>query len=279
MVGRYASAVAFAAGVGICVIYAVVHETLSAAYVLSGEHVTLWLVLLGPGLLGLVLRSQALETTELERQADRIRAESQARRDDALARERARIALELHDVLGHNVSLLVLQLVAAQTSLEAGDVQATAARLTGLEEIARTTLGELRGLGLGAGLSPQPGVADLPDLIASATAAGVTVEYSADPLPAVPAGLGLAVYRVVQEALTNVVRHAQAPCIVAVGARGAELTVEVTDDGRGVEASRPGRGLIGMRERVTLHGGRLDAGPVPGGGFRVHATFPLGGLR
>jgi signal transduction histidine kinase len=233
--------------------------------------------------------------------------EAQTRR--AVEAERARIASELHDVVTHNVSVMVVQAGAARSVLASSPEQAQEAQtaikaLLAVEGSGRTAMGELRHL-LGllaptgdhgptgdAGLAgedvtlvPQPGLGQVQALVGRVRAAGLPVELivteGARPLPP---GVDLAAYRVVQEALTNVLKHgggARAIVRLAYGER--ELVITVTDDGSpagygppGPPGSRgAGRGLIGLRERLGLYGGELDAGPRPGGGWRVRAIIPL----
>lgn len=129
-----------------------------------------------------------------------------------------------------------------------------------------------------AQLGPQPGIGDIAQLVDDVNAAGVPVDYAASELPDVPPGLGLAVYRLVQEAVTNIIKHVDAPhgARVALGRSGDFLTVDVTNEGRPTNRNgASGRGIYGMRERVALYGGSLDLGPRPEGGFGVHARFPL----
>jgi signal transduction histidine kinase len=138
----------------------------------------------------------------------------------------------------------------------------------------RRTLGALR---TEAEFAPAPGVADLPALVAAATSAGLTVDLTVTGDADLPDGAGLAVFRIVQEALTNVVKHAGAAhCRVVVAGEPGAVRIEVTDDGRGGVPGPGGQGLIGMRERVALYGGRFDAGPGTHGGFTVRARLDVG---
>ena len=216
-------------------------------------------------------------------------AEHEAATARALAAERARIAGELHDVVTHNVSVMVVQAGAARRVLAASPGEATAALLA-VEASGRTAMIELQHLlGLlspvdgmqppGAGpLRPQPGLDRLQPLIDRVAAAGLPVDLtiSGRPRP-LPPGLDLACYRVVQEALTNVMKYAgQARTAVRLDYRPDELIIDVTDDGPAVTAQAGGgRGLLGLRERVSLYGGEFDAGPRPAGGWRVTARLPL----
>lgn len=229
---------------------------------------------------GRLVRTRALYVAELER-------DREARARLAVAHERARIARELHDVIAHAVSVIHVQARAARGALHT-DVPAADAALEAVERTAGQALGEMRLL-LGAlhddaaapPRSPQPGVTDLAALVDQYRQAGlpVRIDQAADPLP-LPAAVGVAAYRIVQESLTNVLKHAHpSEVVVRVGHDDAGLHVEVVNDGAG-HASRPtgsegGLGLAGMRERVGLLGGHLIAGPAPAGGFRVLATLPV----
>ncbi len=212
-----------------------------------------------------------------------------ARRQEEIARagqERLRIARELHDVLAHNVSLINVQ---AGTALHLLDKQPERAR-PALEAIkdassetlreVRSVLGILRGPGEEAPRSPTAGTAGVEELISRTAAAGIAVasEVRGEPRP-LPASVDLAVYRILQEALTNVARHAQ-PAVATVRLTFAddELTLEVEDDGAGNgEVPAAGNGIAGMRERVAALGGDFSAGPRGDSGFRVAARLPLGG--
>ena len=243
-------------------------------------------------------------------------AEHEAATRRALARERARLASELHDVVTHNVSVMVVQAGAARRVLSADPAEAIKA-LRAVESSGRTAMTELRHLlgllspppgtndaggpagqpavlvdaGIGPGgaadLAPQPGLDELREMVGRVVAAGLPVELRIAGTPRdLPAGLGLAVYRVVQEALTNVIKHAGKPqAEVRLTYEAAALVVEVADDGRPIPAAGPapdagvprgaGMGLLGLRERVALYGGELAAAPRPGGGWLVQARIPV----
>jgi signal transduction histidine kinase len=202
---------------------------------------------------------------------------------DAVARERARIARELHDVVAHGVSVMVLQAGAAKEVLGTRPDDARTA-LEAVQESGRAALVELRRMldvlrdvdGADDDLQPQPGLDDLTDLVARTTAAGLRTQLVVDTgAAAVPAAVGLSAYRIVQEALTNSLKHAgPATASVTVGVDDGALVVEVADTGRGQAAGTAGHGLVGMRERVSVFGGSLDV--VPGPGFAVRARLPLG---
>ena len=213
------------------------------------------------------------------------------RRDDAerriLSQERARIARELHDVLAHTVSVIVVQAGAAQDVFETRPDLARKA-LGAIDVAARSTLAELRVLlqTVSGGDepepdAPQPGLGQLGALAASLQATGLRVELDQDaggsPLPA---AVDLSAYRIVQESLTNTLRHSQATrARVTVRCAPGSVRLEISDDGPARPAGRIDgsgrRGIVGMRERARLLGGTLDAGPQPGGGFRVKADLPI----
>jgi len=239
----------------------------------------------------------------------RMRNEHAAATRRALDEERALIASELHDVVTHNVSVMIVQAGAARQVLTADPAEATAALLA-VESSGRAAMTELRHLlgllspaagtgdapeagtvasgdaaGAGQDLSPQPGLDQLHRLIDRLAAAGLPVGLQVDGVPrALPPGLDLAAYRVVQEALTNVIKHVGKPrTTVRLDYREAELVAEVANAGPPMPAAAPavtsvpgsGRGLLGLRERVALYGGELDAGSRPRGGWLVRARLPV----
>ena len=211
----------------------------------------------------------------------------------AVADERARIARELHDVIAHSVSVIVIQAAAADDVFDEHPDQARQA-LRSIEGAGREALAELRRLlaavrpGEEDGpLQPLPGLERLPELVASLEEAGLDVTLTRDEgdFDALPAGIDLSAYRIVQEALTNTLRHSGAQHAEVDVRRTADtLELEIRDDGRGATAAAAsdgggGRGITGMRERAALLGGTLEAGPRPEGGFRVLARLPLEGRR
>jgi signal transduction histidine kinase len=214
----------------------------------------------------------------------RIAIEEEARR--AAGDVQARIARELHDVIAHSVSVIVVQASAADDVFDTRPDQARAA-LRSIEQAGRDALRELRTLLSGGAeggsdpTQPQPGLARLDELAEPLRLGGLDVVVRREGDAAeLPAGVDLSAYRIVQEALTNTLRHARATrAEVTVRYGGGAVEVEVRDDGRASPAAEangaPGRGLVGMRERAALLGGTLEAGPLPGGGFRVHARLPL----
>jgi signal transduction histidine kinase len=207
----------------------------------------------------------------------------------AASEEQARIARELHDVIAHSVSIIVVQAAAADDVFEQRPDQARAA-LRSIEAAGRDALGELRRLlavvrhagdGEPVQPQPQPGLDRLDELVAPLRTAGLEVAVRREGVDAagpLPAGVDLSAYRIVQEALTNTLRHAHASrAEVTLRASDGVLELDVLDDGRGAGGAGggAGRGIAGMRERATMLGGTLDVGPSPEGGFRVHARLPL----
>lgn len=240
---------------------------------------------------GASLRSKRSYLGELERRvatADAL-AEEQARQ--AVLDERTRIARELHDVVAHGMSVMVVQAGAASRVLAEHPDQAAEA-IVAIERTGRESLGEMRRLlGVlrepgdeegdadGAGLSPQPGIAELETLVDTFRETDLEVHLDVTLDEELTTGLQLSVYRIVQEALTNALRHAgPARASVAVSRIGDVVEVRVDDDGRGASATSdgPGHGLAGMRERAALYGGSVDAGARVGGGFSVVAHLPVG---
>jgi signal transduction histidine kinase len=209
-------------------------------------------------------------------------AASQSQAEQAAAAERARIARELHDIVAHHLSVIVLQAAGARAS-----GKPAGATLEKIENSARQALDEtsrllgvLRDPDEESGLAPQPGTGELDTLAASVRAAGLPVNLHIDGnLAALPATVDVSVYRIVQEALTNVLKHAgPARAEVTIGNEQDTVTIEVTDNGTGQHdngSTGGGHGLAGMRERAAVFGGELAAGPRPGGGFAVLARLPL----
>ncbi len=230
-------------------------------------------------LAGFALRERADEVAAAEERA------AQASRL-AVAEERTRIARELHDIVAHAVSVMVLQTGAVRHRLpEGGDAEA----LRDVEATGRTALAEMRHL-LGAmrrddedaELTPQPGLDSLDSLLEAFSRAGLPVRLEVDGEAArLPRGLDLSAYRIIQEGLTNALKHAHASrADVRVGYGPDELTIDVRDDGDGAaESDGLGHGLVGVRERVRLYGGEMSAGAVSGGGFALITRLPLGGGR
>jgi signal transduction histidine kinase len=242
------------------------------------------LVLVAPVWLG----ATAMRRREQQAAASAERAEHAEReREAALRAERARIARELHDLVTHSVSVMVLQSGAAR-EIMSRDGRRSQALLESVEASGRAALEELRRL-LGllsdqagdAPLSPQPGVSDIPALIEHVREAGVAVELCVEGEPGViSGGSAVAAYRIIQEALTNVLKHANgAPSRVVLRWAGDVLDLQVVDDGPPQDDAQrgasTGRGLAGMRERATMYGGTLEAHPGPDRGYVVRARIPL----
>jgi signal transduction histidine kinase len=215
-----------------------------------------------------------------------VRLERDRERDmtEAALEERARIARELHDVIAHAVSLMVVQ-ASAERRLLGADERRTADTLETIESSGREALGELRRL-LGVlrargpeRLAPQPGLEALPELLDEGRRGGHEIRFEVEGEPVrLPAGLDLTAYRIVQEGLTNARKHAPGAAVdIALRWQPAELEIEVIDDGPGPPntANGAGHGLIGMRERVALYGGSVRTEPAAGGGFGVHARLPI----
>jgi signal transduction histidine kinase len=244
------------------------------------------LVVGGAFAVGLAMHRRALAVRVLDRRARVLERE----RDQSAAVERARIARELHDIVSHRVTTMVVQAQAADALLE-NDPGAARRALLSIDEGGRAALGELRSLlgllrtdGMAAERVPQPGLDELRALVDRTREAGVPAELRVEgSAVAVAPALGLTLYRIAQEALTNVVKHAgSAPAEVVVRYREQAVELTVADrgpglgvDGLGVDEGR-GHGLRGMRERVAVYGGSLDAGPRAGGGFEVVARLPVG---
>jgi signal transduction histidine kinase len=239
---------------------------------------------------GRYVRIRRAYTAELAARAEQAERDRQQEAQRAVAAERARIARELHDVVAHHLSVMVIQAGAARRLLDDDPEQARAA-LAAIEESGRQGLGAMPGLlralrddqQLDDGLAPQPTLSELEALVAQVQAAGLPVQLRIEGTPRpLPAAVDLSAYRVAQEALTNTLKHAgpaRAQLLVRYGRDALEITA--VDDGSGTEPtangpSRPGgQGLVGMRERVSLFGGELRAGARPEGGFGVFARFPL----
>ena len=231
-----------------------------------------------PWLAGRAVAAQRRRAAELVTLTGRLRGERDARMRLASLGERARVARELHDSVAHGVSVMVLQAGAAVEVLDRDAPQPLEA-VQAVQEVGRTVLGELRRL-VGDSppdADPHPGLAGVPALLAAARAAGlpVSLREEGEPEPLTPA-VDAAAFRVIQEAVTNAIRHAGAAATTVTIRHGADgLHVEVADDGPAAGANGAGHGIAGMRERVAQHGGELRAGPRPGGrGFVVSAHLP-----
>ena len=250
-------------------------------------------------MIGYSVRRQRAYLAGRQEQAERQAREQMARARRASSEERLQIARELHDVLAHTMSLIAVQAGVANYVVTRQPEEAARA-LSSIEKISRSALREMRAL-LGvlrneetaaepgaAGnrdvgrLVPAPGLADLDRLVDQTAEAGVRVDVDVrGEHPPLPAGLDLAAYRVIQEAITNVIKHAATDsCQVVVAYQEDALTLEITDNGRGCGGNghggpSAGHGIAGMRERAGMYGGELRAAPLPGSGFQVTAWFPL----
>lgn len=237
----------------------------------------------GPWLAGLAIRERRDRELVLEERAAILERERDEHARVTVAEERARIAREMHDIVAHAMSVIVLQARGARRMI-AGDPDAARDALDAIESTSSQALAEMRQmLGLlrdddDAPRAPDPGLAELDGLVAQLREAGLQVDVDVEGAPTdLPAGLDRAAYRILQEALTNVLRHADAAnasVTIAYRPDGLELTVH--DPGApAVEGSSDGRGILGMRERAATFGGTLDAGPDAAGGFSVRASLPL----
>ncbi len=239
------------------------------------------------------MRTRRAYYAELEERAARLQREREAQSKAAVAAERARIARELHDVVAHNVSVMVVQADGAAYVLDSSPEQAKQALGT-ISQTGRLALAEMRRLlGLlraeddsGGEYVPQPGVDQLGELLEQVRGAGLPVDFAVRGTPRpLSTGVGLTAYRIVQEALTNTRKHGgpHARATVTLAYADDELRMLIEDDGRGAREELAlaggsdglGQGLIGMRERIAMVGGTLDTGPRPGGGFRISACLPL----
>jgi signal transduction histidine kinase len=224
----------------------------------------------------------ARRRAELEFQAEELRRSQEQNTRGAIAAERMRIARDLHDVVAHHVSVMGIQAGAARRVLDSDPAMARDALQT-VEQTARTAINELRGLlgVLRADAEPElraaPGLDDLPELFDNARATGLEVSHGVYGSPReVSPAVSLSAYRVVQEALTNVVKHAGAQHVdIRMRYLDSALELEIADDGRGRSAAGgSGFGLLGMRERLAVHGGSLEAGPRRDAGYLVRASLP-----
>ena len=234
---------------------------------------------------GYALRERAEQAEAAEERAAHAEREREAAARVAVAEERSRIARELHDIVAHAVSVMVLQVGAVRHKLPDAMAEDRDA-LRGVEQAGRTALAEMRRLlaamrreGDEAELVPQPGLDGLDSLLDDVGRAGLPVELHVDgnPFP-LPRGIDLSAYRIVQEGLTNALKHAHASdADVTVRYRPDELEIEVRDNGSGSATSDGlGHGLVGVRERVKIYGGKMTAGTAIDGGFVLSARLPLG---
>jgi signal transduction histidine kinase len=233
---------------------------------------------------GMLVRRRTRDTRAAVLRAEAAERDRQEQARRAVREERARIARELHDVIAHHVSMIVLQ-AGAERRVLSEENASTREVLETVEQSGRSALTEMRRLlGMLRGdanepLSPQPGLGDVPTLVGQLRDAGLPVELSIDgERRELPVGIELSAYRIVQEALTNALKYAgDAHATVRVRYGADSLELEIVDDGPGDSrrASGGGHGLVGMRERVALYGGRFDARRDPGGGFAVRVVLPI----
>lgn len=231
-------------------------------------------------LLGESLGARRAYIHEIEEKAARLEQERESEARRAAAEEQARIARELHDVIAHALSVIIVQASAAADAFKV-DPQLVTEPISAIDGAARAALSDLRRvLGVlqhGPHYTPQPGLDRLDELIAQVRATGLEVELEiGGSVNQLPAAVELSAYRIIQEALTNTLKHAQAEHARVRVRYGAQLRIEITDDGHGPNGGSPGSGLIGMRERVSLLGGTIQTGAIPGGGYRVSASIPTG---
>jgi len=274
--GRRAAAVGAAASLTAGLVWMGVDDFLFPVIVFGGAFIA-----------GRLVRQRQLYADVLLERAGALEREREANARAIASEERARIARELHDLLSHSVSVMVVQAAAERSALDT-DRAAPAEALEAIERTGRQALDEMRRLfsllrGPGpAERAPQPTLEELGELVTQVRDAGLTVDLRTEGSPsAVPSAVALCAYRIVQEALTNVLKHAgPAHASVLVRCEPEWLELEVADDGRGNGADPgSGHGLRGMRERVALYGGELEAGARSGGGFAVRVRIPLGTLQ
>jgi signal transduction histidine kinase len=250
----------------------------------TGDYFWSFLTFSVAWIIGFALGERLRETDVTRRLAEQAEQEREQQAELAVAEERARIARELHDVVGHSVSVMTVQAAAVRRLLESDQEKEREALMvveqTGREALAemRRMVGVLRRPEEAPALAPQPSLEHLDQLVANTREAGLPVEVRIEGTPTqLPAGVDTTAYRIVQEALTNAVKHAnadRAEVVVRYGNGTVELIV--SDDGRGNDdGGGSGHGLVGMRERVSVYGGELEAGPQAGGGFRLRATLPV----
>jgi signal transduction histidine kinase len=251
----------------------------ASGYAAFGDSAARVVFLVAAWLLGDSVGSRRAYVREIEEKAERLEHERQTEARRAVAEEQARIARELHDVVAHALSVIIVQAGAAEDVFEKDPLRARQP-IRSIDAAARSALADLRRvLGIlqhGAEYEPQPGLARLDRLVEQVRATGldVAVEIAGSPRP-LPAAIDLSAYRIVQEALTNALKHAHASRVDVRIRYGEALELDVRDDGRGSANGHGGSGLVGMRERVALLGGSIETGTGPSGGFRVAAALPL----
>ena len=256
-------------------------HTLGTLVVTPTLYALVWLA-------GFALRDRGVRADAAEERAARLEQEHEVDALRAVVEERTRIARELHDIIGHSLSVMTVQTSGVRRLLRPEQAKEREALLaverTGREALAemRQVVGGLRDPKEGPALAPQPSLSRVDKLVAQACDAGLAahLDIEGEPVP-LPAGVDLTAYRLVQEGLTNAIKHAAARHAEVRVRYGADhVEIEVCDDGRGTNGADPianggGNGLVGMRERVSIYGGELEAGPRAEGGFRLRARLPV----
>src|SRR6266511_2840103 len=265
----------------VIVVYEIPGHTTAELIFIPVEFAIAWVA-------GFALRERAEQAEAAELRATLAERERDAAARIAVAEERVRIARELHDIVAHAVSVMVLQVGAVRHKLPDALAEDSDA-LRGVEQAGRTALAEMRGLlaamrrdGEEAELTPQPGLDGLDSLLEEIERAGLPVQLHVDGEPvALPRGIDLSAYRIVQEGLTNALKHARASnAEVTVRYRPDELQIEISDNGEGSSTSNGlGHGLVGVRERVKIYGGQMSAGSANGSGFILSTRLPLSAER
>jgi len=279
--GMYASRRAAVLGVAFALVALWTEVALTSRGDRLADAASVAAVVVTPFAVGRAMRGRELRLVASEERAERLEVEREAKAFRAASEERARIARELHDVIAHGVSVMVIQAGAAAEVLSRDPEEARGA-LVAIQDTGRQALADLRHMlglvreGDPLALAPPPGLEQLDPLLDQVRTAGVPVELEVRGAPRrLPGGMDVSAYRILQEALTNVLKHAgpaRARVVIAYDADAVEL--DVIDDGRGPQNGQ-GHGLIGMRERVALYDGTLEAGPALPSGFRVHARLPF----
>lgn len=283
-VGRYGPLANLYVAGPMLLLCAALHELTDPKFQFAGSEVVLWAVVAAGWPAGYVFARRARESELISRRADEAVAARDAAANAAAGEERARIARELHDIVGHGISVAVLQMVAAAGHLDKEDLPGAQNRLSKAEHSARGALAEMRRLlglldrDMEAPLVPQPGLGQVDRLISDTRAAGATITLSIRGAQVeLSPGVDLTAFRILQESLTNVLKHARPPrADVVVDYRSDRLLLEVRDHGRQqAEPATDGRGLAGMRERASLYGGDFVAETCADGGFQTRASLPI----
>ena len=286
--GRYAGGRAAPAG-GLIVLAALPLAVIEPGQPFSlADSAFIAIFIVGPWVAGRVIRRRQERERSLEARAAALERESEGKAREAVVQERARIARELHDVVAHALSVMLLQARGGRRML-ADDPEDTLRALNAIEHAGEQALGEMRRL-LGVlreadedlALAPRPSLRRIDELAAQLSATGLPVAVTIEGEPVeLPPGLDVSAYRVVQEGLTNALKHAgRAHAQVIVRYAGEALELEILDDGAGTgNGGGSGYGLVGLRERVAIYGGQLDSGARPGGGYALRARLPLRATR